>query len=154
MAMSQTTKSRFLRLFVMCGVLILVLMPVQFYVFIKNIEFGVRHFDYAETHGPLWGYIEIIPSFGVVLFNRWINVAAGFLVFVFFGIGDDAIRMYKGWLVRAGLDKIWPSLARGSGWTGWSFAMGTWGSLNERARQLLFKKRDKEGSEISLSNAM
>lgn len=41
-----------------------------------------------------------------VLYDRWLNLACGFLVFLFFGLGKDAKNMYREWLVKMGLGRL------------------------------------------------
>jgi pheromone a factor receptor len=50
----------------------------------------------------------VLPS--TVLYDRWINLACGFLIFIFFGMGRDAKGMYREWLVKVGLGKLFPVL--------------------------------------------
>jgi pheromone a factor receptor len=49
-----------------------------------------------------------MPS--TVLYDRWANLACGFLVFLFFGLGRDAKNMYREWLVKMGLARLFPVL--------------------------------------------
>lgn len=50
-----------------------------------------------------------MPS--TVLYDRWANLACGALVFLFFGLGRDAKNMYREWLVKIGLGRLFPVLA-------------------------------------------
>lgn len=52
----------------------------------------------------------MVPTQGSVSFDRWIQVGAGMLVFIFFGMGQDATKGYKKGLVKIGLGRIFPSL--------------------------------------------
>ena len=45
-------------------------------------------------------------------FDKWIVIGAGLLLFLFFGLGQDATTMYKGWIVKVGLDKHWERMRK------------------------------------------
>ena len=86
----------------MTTLLILGILPVEVYVFIVNISVKLQPYSWSRVHGGQWGDITFIPSSGGVIFDRWIRLASGVLVFVFFGMGSDAWSMYRSWLVRLG----------------------------------------------------
>lgn len=50
----------------------------------------------------------VIPS--TVLYDRWTNLGCGLLIFFFFGLGKDAVGMYREWLVKLGLGGCFPVL--------------------------------------------
>ena len=78
----------------------------------------------------------MIPSGGTVLYDRWIWLASGLLVFVFFGFGRDALNTYRSGLLAIGLGKVIPSLKteyRGS-------ITGTVSSFGSKAK-MLFKRK-------------
>lgn len=52
----------------------------------------------------------MIRSNGKVSPDRWANVGCGALVFVFFGMGRDAVASYRAWLRAIGLAKVFPCL--------------------------------------------
>lgn len=151
-AISGTTKSRFLRLFIMSTLLILIFLPLQVYIFLRNVEYGVTSFHWSVTHGPYWGYVSIIPSLGQVLFDRWLRIVSGILIFCFFGLGDDALRMYRGWLCMIGMNKIFPTLDNEYVSNKWSFGLGTWNTLNGKAKSLL-RRRGKTDATTTTSES-
>lgn len=145
LAISNTTKSRFLRLFILSMMLILVFLPLQIYVFVRNLEFGVGGYHWSWTHPEDWGFIQIIPTFGVVFFDRWIQGAVGILLFFLFGIGDDALKMYRRGLRRCGFGKIFTAIQSDGPIRGLSFGMaGTWSSLESKARSMLRRRKGQE----------
>ena len=90
----------------------------------------------------------MVPSGGIVLYDRWIWLAAGFLVFVFFGFGKDALAMYRSGLLAIGLGMVFPSLRddyRGS-------IAATIGSFNNKAKTL-FKRKSFGTSSTSMSDS-
>lgn len=129
-----------MRLFIIALTLILIFLPVQFYVFYRNLAVERLPYSWSAIHGPEWWQIIMIPTGGVVIFDRWIRIGCGFLVFFFFGLGRDAMKMYRSWLLRLGLGRIFPSLkdqydmGRASTSTGSRF-----GSFSSRAK-LIFNK--------------
>jgi len=52
----------------------------------------------------------MMPSLGVVRWDKWMQIVGGFVVFLLFGLGTDAVKMYKGWLVNIGLSGLFPGL--------------------------------------------
>lgn len=107
---SNLTKSRFMRLFLIALIFIVVCLPVQLYVFYRNCAVPHLPYSWALVHSSEWWYIFMVPTGGVVEFDRWIWLGCGFLVFFFFGLGKDATKMYRRWLLRLGFGKIFPSL--------------------------------------------
>lgn len=67
-------------------------------------------YSWSRIHGPSWGHIILIPTVGSVTFDRWIQLAVGLTVFVFFGLGNDAMSMYRRWLLKMGFGKLFPTL--------------------------------------------
>ncbi|KAF2452296.1 GPCR fungal pheromone mating factor, partial [Lineolata rhizophorae] len=99
---SNTTASRFVRLFCMTLILIVGTLPVQVYVLAYNMSGPLQPYSWSEVHGDSWDTIMTVPSYGTVLFYRWTWIVMGFLVFVFFGMGRDASSMYRRWLEKLG----------------------------------------------------
>ena len=67
-------------------------------------------YSWSRIHGPSWWHIILIPTVGSVTFDRWIQLAVGLTVFVFFGLGNDAMSMYRRWLLKLGFGKVFPAL--------------------------------------------
>jgi hypothetical protein len=107
---SNLTKSRFMRLFMMSLTLIVIFLPCQFYILYRNATFPHLPYSWDAIHGPTWWDITLIPTYGVVTFDHWIQLAVGYAVFFFFGMGADAMRMYRKWLLTIGFGRIFPSL--------------------------------------------
>ncbi|KAI9811963.1 MAG: a-factor receptor [Phylliscum demangeonii] len=98
---SNLNKNRFLRLFWMALILLLVLLPLQVYILCVNLSYPRHAFSWSTLHGPHWGDIVKVPTGGRVAFDRWIRVSCGFLLFLFFGLGHEAMQMYRKWLTHA-----------------------------------------------------
>ncbi|EEP79384.1 predicted protein [Uncinocarpus reesii 1704] len=145
-ASSTTNKSRFIRLFALSMVMLVGSYPAQLYVLFFNITgWGpVKPFSWSKVHRPDWQTIDKYPMGGVVFFDRWIQVIAGFLLFAFFGFGKDATLMYRSFLLKLGLGRCFPGLEHphisGSGHSSSGTKGGSFGS---RAR-MIFKKKSQE----------
>lgn len=110
---SNLTRNRFLRLFLLSMTLIVIFIPLQLYVlFVNSVDPPLLPYSWSLVHSPQWGDIILIPTSGKVNFDRWIQIAIGFGVFIFFGFGQDAQTMYRKWLLKAGLGRIFPGLHR------------------------------------------
>ena len=107
---SGLNKSRFLRLFFMCLVLTILGVPVQLYILYKNCTYPMIPYSWSRIHGPAWGDIILIPTNGSVTFDHWVQLAVGLTIFIFFGLGHDAMKMYRQCLVKLGFGKLFPSL--------------------------------------------
>ncbi|KAJ4367140.1 hypothetical protein N0V83_007670 [Neocucurbitaria cava] len=143
----NTTKSRFIRLFVICLVIILVYLPYSFWV-LGNLSSAIQDpYDWSEVHGPNFNTIMKIPAFGQVSVEKWIQVATGYVIFFIFGTGTDSHNSYKKMLLAIGLGKVFPSLyvMRESGSTTPSTFIHarTWGSqLSTKAKSMFSSKND------------
>ena len=107
---SNLTKNRFLRLFIVSTVLIIVLIPTQTYLLFEFVKQINSPFSWKAVHGPSWSDIVLMPFHGVVGAEYWIQVVVGFLIFAVFGTGKDAQEQYRRWLLKTGLGKWFPSL--------------------------------------------
>ncbi|CAD0099086.1 unnamed protein product [Aureobasidium mustum] len=114
LASSNTTRSRFFRLFAVSSILILGITPVQIYIIVTQYPHQTLPFNFSTVHNPTtWNSSIVMPS--SVLYDRWLNLACGFLVFLFFGLGEDAKNMYREWLLKVGLGRVFPVLEAKSG---------------------------------------
>ena len=89
----------------------------------------------------------MVPAFGVVSFDRWIQAGAGFLVFFFFGMGRDAMKGYREGLLMVGLGRVFPSL-KGEGNGGRGGSLGSQGSGASR-KELLIENGKKFANRFS-----
>lgn len=148
---SNMTKSRFLRLFLLSMLLIAVVLPTQSYVLYQNSVYPLVSYSWRLVHGSDWNRVYLVPAGGVVIFDRWAEIAVGFVVFPFFGLGQEAQKMYRKGLLSMGFGRWFPSLqheppARAQQG---SIANSHAASLSSRAR-LLFHRKQSRGSLFSL----
>lgn len=71
-------------------------------------------YSWAATHGPNWSEIIKVPLGNKVFFDRWTPVASGFMIFIFFGFGRDATRMYTTIFWYLGLGHCFSGIKRPS----------------------------------------
>ncbi|OJJ48261.1 hypothetical protein ASPZODRAFT_61636 [Penicilliopsis zonata CBS 506.65] len=154
---SKYNKSRFLRLFFLAATLLLGILPVFVWILYYNVTLSLPWHAYSwhKVHSSDWNTIYKIPTGGQAFFDRWIPIIASILIFVFFGFGRDATRLYRSCLMHLGVDRCLPSLspnhARPAPVRNNSTASAAV-SISSRAR-LLFHKRWTGGSRTYVDNS-
>ncbi|GAB7360314.1 hypothetical protein MBLNU230_g8071t1 [Neophaeotheca triangularis] len=139
MANSNMTKSRFMRLFLICLVVIFASIPAQVYVFYTVLQWDWLPFSWSAIHSAEgWSEIVMIPSDGTIFYDRYIWLGEGIVMFLLFGVGKDAFKMYKNGMLAMGFGKCMPWLRadQRSTTTGNSFLA----SVNSKAKSLLQRK--------------
>lgn len=109
---SSTTKSRFLRLLIISVVLIFIVLPVSIQALVIPLQEGYQKYDWHYTHDVEWD-IQKVPTNGRIYaqeVENIIGIVSGFLVFFCFGIGKDAVDMYREWARSLGLLPLLPFL--------------------------------------------
>ena len=123
--MSSTRKGCFFRLFLLSVILIVAILPLSIESVYRPASTGLHPYSWTETHSN-WGPL-MLPTFGqLAQWDGVVSIICGYLVFICFGIGKDAIEMYKGWLRYFGLEKYFSALLPGSNAS--SHATSTWNS--------------------------
>ncbi|KAL8667349.1 MAG: hypothetical protein Q9168_007280 [Polycauliona sp. 1 TL-2023] len=108
---TNLTKSRFLRLFLLSSSLVLIYLPLQLYLLFLNTSSGLIPYSWNLVHDRhAWMDIIMVPTHGFVSIDRWISVALGFFIFLFFGLGSDASKMYRKWWIKLRLGTNFPGL--------------------------------------------
>ncbi|KAJ5451164.1 Fungal pheromone STE3 GPCR [Penicillium cf. griseofulvum] len=110
---SNLSKSRFLRLFFLALSMLICILPLQGYVVYNDIVLSLPWHPYSWRNihrGEEWHTIVKYPIDGTVFFDRWTPVASGFMIFIFFGFGRDATRMYSTVFWCLGLSSCFPSI--------------------------------------------
>lgn len=97
----STTRSHFLRLFLLSAIFLLGNIPSQVTVLYFNLPCRLKPYSWSRSHDPrLRQTIIIVPAYGLLIPDRWICLICGFLIFLFFGLGTDASTMYRSWLAK------------------------------------------------------
>lgn len=110
---TSLTKPRFVRLFALSMLLLIVLIPSCLYVFFVNINAKFVPFDWNIIHGEGWLFIPKQPIGTTIQPERWIPIIAGYLVFAIFGLGKDATTMYRGWINAIGIGRLFSKFGMG-----------------------------------------
>ncbi|KAI9713395.1 MAG: a-factor receptor [Chrysothrix sp. TS-e1954] len=144
----NTTRSRFMRLFAMSAVMIIVFTPLQVYILLVNAAPPLQAYSWKGVHGPGWNDLDAakVPTGGKVVIDRWIRIGAGILVFLFFGVGQDARDMYVAWLTKAGLGSLVVRRNRFARQSGSS----SWDSLTNKAKSM-FSSRSKTTQDTDMT---
>ncbi|GAV56253.1 hypothetical protein ZYGR_0BB00300 [Zygosaccharomyces rouxii] len=91
---SRLNLARFSRLLILCFLTILVMFPLSLYAVVEDVKSFQGKFSWNETHSPVtW---NTIPKFdeGKSILGVWIYVLMSYMVFIIFGLGTDALKMY------------------------------------------------------------
>jgi pheromone a factor receptor len=89
------------------------ILPLQAYVVYSNIQLSIpwHAYSWSRNHqNSSWYHIQKMEAYGDVFFDRWTPVASGFMIFIFFGFGRDATRMYRTVFWYLGLGYCFPSI--------------------------------------------
>jgi pheromone a factor receptor len=110
-AARNTTKSRFIRLFIICIVIIAAYVPYTIWLLVVICRTLTDTYSWHRVHNPA-SFHSIIkqPVHGVVSVDKWGQVASGYVLFFVLGTGADAYNTYKKMLTAMGLGRIFPSL--------------------------------------------
>jgi pheromone a factor receptor len=149
LANNKTTRSRFLRLYILCALCSFVYFPINIWIFYANAQGEMQPFSWTRIHHPTaysWNSAVMVPNNGELLWDRYVWLAGGALVFILFGFGRDAIKMYRDTLLSLGFGKIFPDLIPGER----SSVMASMSSMGSKAKVLWGKRK---GSETSTSFA-
>ncbi|KAL5121752.1 hypothetical protein ACEQ8H_000439 [Pleosporales sp. CAS-2024a] len=110
-AARNTTRSRFIRLFTICIVVILLYVPYTMWLLASLCRKIVAPYSWSRIHDAAsFSSIVKFPSHGVVSIDKWGQVATGYILFLVFGTGRDAHNTYKRLLLAIGLASLCPSL--------------------------------------------
>lgn len=131
-------------------VIICVSFPVNLYTFQRFFPVSPAPFSWTEVHAD-WNVIQLYPSNGMVKPEMWGSIVGGWLIFIFFGTGAEAKKMYRGWLVALGAGKIWPSLLEEPMRTGNNGSSDKWKLFAGKAKSM-FSKRSSDGTLVSTAS--
>lgn len=137
----NTTKSRFLRLFIMSMIIVVLLLPYSFWILWLFASTLNEQFSWSIVHGPGWNTVIKVAGNGSIRLDKWGQVCCGYLAFIVFGTGTDANNTYKRMLCAIGLGKVFPSLCemskRGTSTpSSFTFARGLCSTCTSKAKSL------------------
>lgn len=109
-AARNTTKSRFIRLFIICIIVIATYLPYSIWLLVDATQYVTDPYSWSRVHNPAtFSSIIQVPSYGKVSIGKWGQVATGYVVFFVFGTGSDAYNTYKKMMLALGLGKVFAS---------------------------------------------
>jgi pheromone a factor receptor len=109
-AARNTTKSRFVRLFVICLIVIAVCLPYTAWLVVDVLKVINGPYSWSRVHNPeTFHNILKVRMFGHVAPDKWGQVATGYVVIFVFGTGSDAHNTYKKMLLALGLGRFFPT---------------------------------------------
>jgi pheromone a factor receptor len=117
---STITRARYIRLFILAIGLLVIFLPLVAYTLAYTVSYSDGYspgpYSWSKVHPPERS-TTIIRLDAVTQkrryhrpFDRWGQIATGFILFLLFGLGHEAVTMYKAWLVRVGFAIWWPAL--------------------------------------------
>jgi pheromone a factor receptor len=106
---SGATASRYSRLFAFAFTLLAVYCPISIFVFIQNVMIPMHKYSWSYIHPPNWSERIVFEQNGghnnqQISFDRWAQLATAYIIFLFFGLGQEAVQMYSSWI---GQVKCW-----------------------------------------------
>ncbi|KAK6437861.1 a-factor receptor [Oleoguttula sp. CCFEE 5521] len=111
LANSNTNTSRFLRLFVLCIFWLLVSLPLHAFILYTQTYIPHEPYSWATLHSAEnWSKVEMTLSDDTARYIVYIWLGSGVAVFMFFGWGRDAAKMYRQGLVALGLGYFFPGM--------------------------------------------
>ncbi|KSA02396.1 uncharacterized protein AC631_01860 [Debaryomyces fabryi] len=97
---------RFARLLIFNVLIVIALVPVAVYFFVSDFSLFEGDFVWSEIHNEYWGEIFFF-DFGIeIVYDRWVNIALSVVTFLLFGLGSDALEMYKNGLCVISLGRL------------------------------------------------
>jgi pheromone a factor receptor len=104
---------KFVKMIMIAFSLMVIYLPIQIVWFTKNLPSGLTPYSWSRIHDPAsWDPVVFFHTsdYPTLQYYGWASVAWNVAVFLFFGFNDEAIDIYRGWIVKLGLGKIWPRL--------------------------------------------
>lgn len=93
---SSMTFSRFVRLIGISFLMIAIYLPLNIYILYFNIiKITEKDIKYSWSAIHKWDNNIIVYSNNNIIFSYWLSSSNGIAIFIFFGMGSDALAMYK-----------------------------------------------------------
>lgn len=110
---SSFNARRFMKLFIVALSFLVIYLPVTMVFFYLNLPLPLTDYSWSRVHDPeTWFpilYYTLAQAPGLQYYG-WSPVLMGFFVFLYYGMSNEAIDMYRKFVGRIGFAKIWPSL--------------------------------------------
>lgn len=90
--------TRFARLWIFCFLIILVMFPFSIYSFVQDLSNVQGSYSFKDSHSSATWQLIFKFDPGSPLYNIWLYMLMAYLVFIIFGLGSDALKMYSRFL--------------------------------------------------------
>lgn len=89
---------RFARLLIFSFLIVFALTPLSIYYFAQKVSYTQYPFHWIEVHSSDWGDIYYADFGFFAVIDRLVNSAISVVAFLLFGLGTDALKMYRSFL--------------------------------------------------------
>ncbi|CUM67426.1 uncharacterized protein PRCAT00005122001 [Priceomyces carsonii] len=101
---SGLNAKRFARLLIFSLLIVLVLAPLTTYYFVADALSFKGKFSWKETHNEYWDFIYFFDVGYSVTYGNFINIGLSIITFILFGLGSDALDLYKSMFRKLGFN--------------------------------------------------
>lgn len=102
-----------MKLFIVALSFLVIYLPVSMAFFYLNLPLPLKDYSWSRVHDlSTWSpilYYTLAQAPGLQYYG-WSPVLMGFFVFLYYGMNNEAIDMYRKFVGSLGAKKIWPGL--------------------------------------------
>lgn len=92
---------KFARLLVYSVLVTIVIVPTSIFMFVMDVhDYFSGAYNWSEIHWEHWGEIFFLEGEYSFMATSWINFGLSIVTFVLFGLGSEAIKMYRDFFYR------------------------------------------------------
>lgn len=104
---SGLTLKKFARLLIFSLLVMFIMCPFALYDFVSDMQtYSSSEFSFSETHNKYWSIIYKLDVGMLGVATRFVDMGLSVIALVLFGLGSDALEMYRGWLAKVGLKRF------------------------------------------------
>ncbi|CAH2350143.1 pheromone a factor receptor [[Candida] railenensis] len=86
---------RFGRLLIYSAVMLVIIFPAVIYKFVVDCTNNTEPYNWEDIHWEYWQVIYYVDLGYVQTYQCWLNVGLSIVTFILFGLGSEALKMYK-----------------------------------------------------------
>lgn len=91
---------RFGRLLIYCVLMLVIMFPAATYTFVADCQDSNGPYNWLYIHSEYWQIIYYIDLGYAQTHQYWLHVGLSIITFILFGMGSEALEMYKKMLVQ------------------------------------------------------
>ncbi|KAF7852437.1 hypothetical protein EAF04_010977 [Stromatinia cepivora] len=111
---SGLSPRRFVKLFSMSLILLIVYFPVVIWYFYLNVSWPLHAYSWSQVHDPLFWHLIVFwrleDAPAGMQYDVWNWVSLAFMIVVFWGCNSEGVEVYRRVAVRLGFARFWPRL--------------------------------------------